>query len=140
MPAGAGQLASKKIKIIRPPPTGRQHQLTPFELLTAVAMDHFAAASVDLAVLEVGLGGRLDATTCHPNRPVLGIANIGLDHREHLGSTLEAIATEKAGIFHTGAVAFSAPQQDAVARVLEQQAEQAPTVLDALGNILINPA
>ncbi|MEL0340531.1 MAG: bifunctional folylpolyglutamate synthase/dihydrofolate synthase, partial [Synechococcus sp.] len=63
-------------------PIGQQHQLTPFELLTAVAMDHFAAASVDLAVLEVGLGGRLDATTCHPNRPVLGIANIGLDHRE----------------------------------------------------------
>ncbi|HCA61072.1 MAG TPA: bifunctional folylpolyglutamate synthase/dihydrofolate synthase, partial [Synechococcales bacterium UBA8647] len=73
---------------------GQQHQLTPFELLTAAAMDHFAAAQVDLAVLEVGLGGRLDATTCHPNRPVLGIANIGLDHREHLGSTLEAIATE----------------------------------------------
>ncbi|HCV57306.1 MAG TPA: bifunctional folylpolyglutamate synthase/dihydrofolate synthase, partial [Synechococcales bacterium UBA12195] len=73
---------------------------------------------------EVGLGGRLDATTCHPNRPVLGIANIGLDHREHLGSTLEAIATEKAGIFHTGAVAFSAPQPDSVAQVLEQQAQQ----------------
>ena len=105
-------------------PLGHQHQLTPFELLTAVAMDHFAAASVDLAVLEVGLGGRLDATTCHPNRPVLGIANIGLDHREHLGSTIEAIATEKAGIFHTGAVAFSAPQQESVAEVLEVQARQ----------------
>ncbi|NBQ37219.1 MAG: bifunctional folylpolyglutamate synthase/dihydrofolate synthase [Synechococcus sp.] len=105
-------------------PLGQQHQLTPFELLTAAAMDHFAAAQVDLAVLEVGLGGRLDATTCHPNRPVLGIANIGLDHREHLGSTLEAIATEKAGIFHTGSVAFSAPQPDSVAQVLEQQAQQ----------------
>ena len=105
-------------------PLGQQHQLTPFELLTAVAMDHFASAAVDLAVLEVGLGGRLDATTCHPNRAVLGLANIGLDHREHLGSTIEAIATEKAGIFHPGAVAFSAPQHDAVAKVLEQQACQ----------------
>jgi dihydrofolate synthase/folylpolyglutamate synthase len=60
----------------------RQHDLTPFELLTAAAFDRCAAAGIDLAVLEVGLGGRLDATTTHPDRGVVGFGSIGLDHRE----------------------------------------------------------
>ncbi len=87
-----------------------RHQLTPFELITAAAFVAFAEAGVELAVLEVGLGGRLDATTTHPNRQVLALAAIGMDHTEHLGSTLAAIAGEKAGVMHTGAIAVSGPQ------------------------------
>ena len=88
-------------------PRAQAQQLTPFELLTGAAFSYFASAPVDIAVLEVGLGGRLDATTCHPDRRVLGIASIGLDHCEHLGPDLASIAREKAGIFCPGAVAFS---------------------------------
>jgi len=105
-------------------PIGRRHDLTPFELLTAAAFDRFAASDIDLVILEVGLGGRLDATTAHPERPVIGMASIGLDHREHLGDTLSLIAREKAGVMSTGATVFSAPQEEAVAAVLEQEARQ----------------
>ena len=100
----------------------RRHDLTPFELLTAAAFDRFARSSLDLVILEVGLGGRLDATTAHPHRPVIGLASIGLDHREHLGDTLAAIAAEKAGVMAAGAEVFSAPQQPEVAAVLEAEA------------------
>jgi len=103
---------------------GRRHDLTPFELLTAAAFDRFADSDLDLVILEVGLGGRLDATTAHPERPVIGIASIGLDHREHLGDTLALIAREKAGVMSAGAAVFSAPQHDAVAAVLEQEARR----------------
>ena len=99
---------------------GQRHRLTPFEWITAAAFSHFAREEVDLAVLEVGLGGRLDATTCHPQRPVIGFASIGLDHREVLGADLASIATEKAGVLSAGAVAISAPQPPAVAEVLRE--------------------
>jgi dihydrofolate synthase/folylpolyglutamate synthase len=103
---------------------GDRHRLTPFELLTAAAFDRFAAAGLDLTVLEVGLGGRLDATTAHPHRPVLGFGSIGLDHREHLGADLAAIAAEKAGALAEGMVAVSAAQPPEVAAVLEAAARR----------------
>jgi dihydrofolate synthase/folylpolyglutamate synthase len=76
---------------------------------------------MDLAVLEVGLGGRLDATTAHPDRRVLGFASIGMDHREHLGQSLVAIAAEKAAVMKAGSVAISAPQHPDVRKVLEAE-------------------
>lgn len=103
-------------------PLARQHRLTPFELITAAAFEHFARERVDLAVLEVGLGGRLDATTVHPRRPVIGFGAIGLDHREHLGDTLAAIAAEKAAVMGPGCRAFSAAQEPEARRVLEAEA------------------
>lgn len=102
----------------------RRHALTPFELLTAAAFDRFATWQPDLVILEVGLGGRLDATTIHPQRVVLGFGSIGMDHREHLGDSIAAIAFEKAGVMTTGASAFSAPQHPQAAAVLEQQADR----------------
>lgn len=105
-------------------PIGRRHALTPFELLTAAAFDRFAGSDLDLAILEVGLGGRLDATTAHPCRPVIGLASIGLDHREHLGDTLAAIAFEKAGVMTQAAEVFSGPQEPQVAAVLEAEAQR----------------
>jgi len=96
--------------------------LTPFELVTAAAFLAFAAAGCELVVLEVGLGGRLDATSCHPDRAVIGFASVGLDHREFLGPDLASIAAEKAGVLQPDAIAVSAPQAPEVADVLERQA------------------
>jgi dihydrofolate synthase/folylpolyglutamate synthase len=72
-----------------------------FEVTTAMAFEMFRRAKVEVAVIEVGLGGRFDATNVIT--PVAGaITTIGMDHQQHLGSTLEAIATEKAGIIKLG--------------------------------------
>ena len=103
-------------------PIAQRHQLTPFELVTAAAFLAFAEAELELVVLEVGLGGRLDATTCHPHRPVIGFASVGLDHAEFLGPDPATIAAEKAGVLQPGAVAFSAPQSPEVAAVLSDRA------------------
>ena len=70
---------------------------TEFEIITAIAYDYFASEQVDVAIMEVGMGGLLDSTNvCHPI--LTGITTIGLDHVALLGNTLEAIAEQKAGI------------------------------------------
>jgi dihydrofolate synthase/folylpolyglutamate synthase len=79
---------------------------TEFELLTALALRHFADQDVDLAVVEVGLGGRLDATHAWDGG-VAAITNVDLDHMEHLGPTVEAIAREKAAIIMPGDLAIT---------------------------------
>lgn len=104
-------------------PIALAHQLTPFELVTAAAFCAFAEAKLPLVVLEVGLGGRLDATTCHPDRRVIGLATIGMDHAEFLGPDLASIAAEKAGVLQPGCVAISGPQDPEVSAVLEAQAQ-----------------
>jgi dihydrofolate synthase/folylpolyglutamate synthase len=80
-----------------------------FELLTAVAFLWFAESGVELAVLEVGLGGRLDATNAV--EPIISvITDIGIDHTEYLGNTLREIATEKAGILRENGVLVTLSQ------------------------------
>ena len=80
-----------------------------FEVLTAVAFCYFAEAKVDLAVLEVGLGGRLDATNIVT--PLLSIlTDVALDHQEYLGATLTAITREKCGILRHGGTLITLPQ------------------------------
>lgn len=103
-------------------PLAQQWSLTPFEQLTMAAFLHFHRQGVDLAVLEVGLGGRLDATTAHRRRPIVAFAAIGEDHQEHLGADLASIAREKAGVLSPGCGAFSGPQPAAVIPVLRQAA------------------
>jgi len=76
-------------------------RLTYFEFATLAALLHFAVEGVDVAVVEVGLGGRLDATNAIVPR-VTAVARIGLDHTQLLGDTVERIAVEKAGIFKPG--------------------------------------
>jgi dihydrofolate synthase/folylpolyglutamate synthase len=75
--------------------------MTFFELTTATAFEHFRRSRVDVAVVEVGLGGRLDATNV-VSPVVSAITNIDLDHVEHLGDTLAKIALEKAGVMRAG--------------------------------------
>ena len=75
-----------------------------FEAATAIALDAFRDARVDAAVLEVGLGGRLDATNAVA--PIgVAITSVDVDHQQYLGDTIEAIATEKAGVIKPGAIA-----------------------------------
>jgi dihydrofolate synthase/folylpolyglutamate synthase len=96
---------------------------TMFEALTALALDHYAREGVEVAVLEVGLGGRLDSTTV--GRPAVEvITSIDYDHQAYLGTTLEAIAGEKAAIIRSG-VAISARQEPAADAVLTRRAAEA---------------
>lgn len=88
---------------------GFERHPTYFETLTAVAFRYFASRSVDVAVLEVGMGGRLDSTNVVD--PLVSIITpIGLDHQRYLGNTIELIAAEKAGIIHKGRPVLVAPQ------------------------------
>ena len=100
-------------------PLNERHRLTPFELLVTAALLEFHRHACELLVLEVGLGGRLDATTAHPCRPVVAVASIGMDHCEHLGHSLTAIATEKAAAIPPNATVISCGQDPAVQEVLE---------------------
>src|SRR6202040_213456 len=92
---------------------------TTFEVTTALALDEFARQGCELAVVEVGLGGRLDATNAgEPFASV--IASISYDHTAILGRTLGAIALEKAGILRAGRPALLAEQRPAAMRALRR--------------------
>ncbi|KAG5402851.1 hypothetical protein IGI04_008970 [Brassica rapa subsp. trilocularis] len=97
---------------------------TYFRFLTSLAFKIFAAEKVDVAILEVGLGGRLDSTNSVRKPVVCGVSPLGYDHMEILGDTLGKIAGEKAGIFKLGVPAFTVPQPDEAMRLLEEKASQ----------------
>ena len=103
-----------------------------FEVLTAVAMLHFARSRVAIAVLETGLGGRLDATNV--SQPVLSvITSISLDHMAVLGNTIAKIATEKAGIIKRGIPVVSGATAPAARRVIAATAARRQAPLLQLG-------
>jgi dihydrofolate synthase / folylpolyglutamate synthase len=94
-----------------------------FEMLTAMAFEHFSREKVDLAVLEVGMGGRLDATNVVEPR-ISVITDISLDHQKFLGNTVTEIAREKAGIIRPGGAVVTLPQQ--------------PEANDVIGNSILD--
>ncbi len=94
-----------------------------FEMLTGIAFEYFAQNKVDIAVLEVGMGGRLDATNVVEPR-VSVITDISLDHQNFLGNTVMEIAREKAGIIRRGGVVVTLPQQ--------------PQANDVIGNAILD--
>ncbi|HMA47397.1 MAG TPA: folylpolyglutamate synthase/dihydrofolate synthase family protein [Frankiaceae bacterium] len=96
-------------------------RVTFHELLTAMAFAAFADAPVDVAVVEVGMGGSWDATNV-VDAPVAVVTPVSLDHRDYLGDTLAEIAGEKAGIIHPGAVVALGRQPPEVAQVLLRRA------------------
>ena len=102
---------------------------TEFELMCAVALTHFAQQSCDIVVLEVGLGGRLDATNVIDAPEACVIARIGLDHTALLGTTLAAIAGEKAGIIKPGVPVVSYPQEPEAMEVISRAASAANATL-----------
>jgi len=94
-------------------------RLTTFELLTTLAFAHFAARGVDFQVLEVGMGGKFDATNVI--KPEISIiTSISLDHTEVLGNSLAEITAEKVGIIKPASVVVTSPQLDEAARVIEE--------------------
>ncbi len=96
---------------------------TYFETLTATAFLYFSKSAVDVAVLEVGMGGRLDSTNIVD--PLLSIITpIGIDHQQQLGATIEQIAGEKAGIIHQARPVLTAPQVPEAHRVLRARAAE----------------
>ena len=102
---------------------------TEFEIITAIAYDYFAFEQVDVAIMEVGMGGLLDSTNvCHPT--LTGITTIGLDHVALLGDTLEAIAEQKAGIIKQGIPLVTGHIVPEALAVIDQIAEgkQAPSL------------
>ena len=103
---------------------GGEHP-TEFELMTAVALVHFAHVDCDIVVLEVGLGGRLDSTNVIAAPEVAAIVSIALDHTNLLGNTLAEIAHEKAGIVKKGSTVVSWPQEPSAMEVVEDAARRA---------------
>lgn len=92
----------------------RHGEPTEFELLTAVVFRHFAEAGIDVALVEVGLGGRLDATHAWDGG-VAAVTNVALDHMDRLGSTIAEIAREKAAIIERGDQAVTGADGEALA-------------------------
>ena len=112
-PAGAGSLSHTGFAL-------GQRALNPtfFEVTTAIAFTYFAEEAIDIAVVEVGMGGRLDATNVIT--PLVSvITNIDLEHTEFLGNTLELIAAEKAGIIKPGVPVVSGVRQPEVVHLIK---------------------
>jgi dihydrofolate synthase/folylpolyglutamate synthase len=117
-----------------------------FEATTALAFAHFANAHVDIAVIETGLGGRLDSTNVID--PIAaGVTTIDYDHTEYLGDTLEQIAAEKAGIYKPGRAAIVGESEPSLREVLARDARKAgatPVRIVpeecSIGNVEIGPA
>ena len=103
-----------------------ENHCTFFEILTAIGFLYFAEQKVDAIVLEVGVGGRLDATNIIDDPALCVIASISLDHTKVLGDTLEAIAGEKAGILRASCPVVLAENPLCVQEVVKQKASQIP--------------
>lgn len=112
---------------------GTYGQLTTFEVMTAAAFLYFRNRRVDFQVLEVGLGGRLDATNV-VNPEICVITPISLDHVAILGDTVAKIAAEKAGIIKPGCVVVSSPQQPEAAEVIRGACRKKGVMLITIGN------
>jgi dihydrofolate synthase / folylpolyglutamate synthase len=110
-----------------------------FEATTAAAFELFRRAEVDVAVFEVGLGGRLDATNVL-EPAVTAITSIGLDHQQHLGSTLQEIAAEKAGIAKPGVpLVTGVLESSAAAAIARIAAERGASIVAAADGTTVEP-
>jgi len=110
-------------------PILEKYSLTPFESVIAIALKYFTLKEVELLILEVGLGGRLDATTAHKHRPIIAFGAIGLDHCEYLGDNLEKIAIEKAAVITPKSTVITAAQHNVVKRVIKETAIKQQAVI-----------
>ncbi len=125
------QQCQPALEIMRKAPEGIRKP-TYFEVLTHLAFLYFQARNVDVAVVEVGLGGRLDATNiCNPT--VCAITNISMDHTAILGNSLDEIAREKAGILKTGVPAVVGPQPPEALKAIVDVATQKEVPLEVAG-------
>ncbi len=103
-----------------------------FEIMTALAFMHFADREVDIAVIETGLGGRLDSTNVI--KPALvGITSLSIDHQAQLGTSIDSIAAEKAGVFKKGVPVITVEQQPEAMKVLKSEAGKAKAPIMVTG-------
>ncbi|POS88248.1 hypothetical protein EPUL_000075 [Erysiphe pulchra] len=103
-------------------------QATEFEIITGIAFEVFAREEIEIGVVEVGLGGRLDSTNIMENKAVTVITKIGLDHQSFLGNSVEEIAREKAGIMRPGVpCVIDESNSETVRNVLEEYAQNIGT-------------
>ncbi len=110
-----------------------------FETLTGLGFLYFAAQKIEIGVIEVGLGGRLDAT--NTVLPIVSVITpVGLDHEQYLGPTIEAIAAEKAGILRPGVPCILAQQTETAAKVIRQKALELGTPSQEIVRPLASPA
>jgi len=123
---------ARLVKLAEPIVERMKPRPTYFDVLTAVAFKYFADEEVDIAVVETGLGGRLDSTNVLKPE-VTAITNISKDHMAQLGPTVSRIAEEKAGIFKAGIPAISVQQDPEAEVVLRRIAEKNGTVLEVTG-------
>jgi len=128
--AGLTELMKPEIETVNA--EGEFGELTTYEILTALAFAHFRDKGMDYQVLEVGLGGRLDATNV-VKPEVCVITSISYDHIEVLGETLAEIAQEKAGIIKPGSITVTAPQSPEAMEVLEKVCQQQEVKLVRVG-------
>lgn len=110
-------------ELLRPVITAMEDKPTAFEIVTAIGFLYFKRQNCDIVVLEVGMGGRLDATNVIEDPAVCAIMNIGLEHTEVLGDTIEKIAFEKAGIIKTGTDVVLYHQDPAAENVIRRCTE-----------------
>ncbi|XP_014477749.1 PREDICTED: folylpolyglutamate synthase, mitochondrial isoform X2 [Dinoponera quadriceps] len=112
-------------KVYRRLEQNREHESdmpTYFKFLTILMFHVFLEANVDVAIVEVGIGGELDSTNVLRNPVCVGVTSLGLEHVSLLGNTLEEIAQQKSGIFKPNAAAFTVPQTESAMRVLYKRA------------------
>ena len=100
------------------------YKLTPFEKFICCALNFFDDKQLELLILEAGLGGRLDATTAHKLRPIIAIGNIGLDHKEFLGDTIEKITNEKLAVIEKNSIVISCDQTSQVENLITKKVEE----------------
>ena len=122
-------------KVVEPLATKMKPMPTFFDAITAMAFQYFAEQKVDFAVVETGLGGRLDSTNVLTPE-VCAITSISKDHMSQLGNTVEKIAEEKAGIFKPGVPAVTILQEPGVEAVLKRVAEKVGCPLDIAGKTI----
>ncbi len=103
-----------------------------FEIMTAVAFLHFSDAEADIAVIETGMGGRLDSTNVIKPE-LIGITSLSLDHMHQLGDTIDKIAKEKAGVFKPGVPVITVEQEAGALSVLKAEAAAVKTALSVTG-------
>jgi dihydrofolate synthase/folylpolyglutamate synthase len=103
-----------------------------FEIMTAMAFMHFSDVETDIAIIETGLGGRLDSTNLIKPE-VIGITSLSIDHHHQLGNTLDSIAKEKAGVFKKGIPVITVQQKPEAMQVLKSEAIAANAPLSVTG-------
>lgn len=101
-----------------------EFKLTPFELIICCGLKYFEINNVNLLILEAGLGGRLDATTAHKLRPIIAFGNIGIDHTEYLGDSLEKITREKAAVIEKDSFVISCEQNATARNIINERVKK----------------